>query len=578
LILAKETEMRTVVKRLRPMLAVAVGFSVAITFLALAPLGYMRDVYGPVIDARSERTLFWVTVVLLLALVMSALVEWARAKVMAAMSIRFAELVSPRLFEATFRADLQKLQGSRQALSDLRMVRNFITSPSMVALIDAPLGLIFLALVFAIHHMMGFMSVLGAVMVFVIGWAVERKVRPLVQQAQRNSVVAQNFAAESARNAQVVEAMGMRPAIQRRWYAWQNQFLRDQAFASAVQAQGAVISKVVMLAQGSLVLGLGVLLTITGVLPPAAGAALIIAKLLGARAVAPLMQVIQSWKTIIEARDAYERVETFLEKIPPRTRGMPMPPPTGHIAAEAASARAPGTKKTVLTDVSFVVKAGRGLAIVGPSGSGKSSLGRLLVGLWAPIAGTVRLDGVDVSSWDKTELGPHIGYLPQDVELFDGTIAENIARFGEIDEDKVREVCELVGLEPTLAQLSEGIHTPIGDDGCVLSGGQRQRVGLARAMYGTPRLLVLDEPNSSLDDRGEEELVAALAQMKRRGCTVVVITHRKPLLAVVEQILVISEGRAKMFGPKAQVLERLAGKAEPPPATPLAVEPASEPV
>ena len=560
------SELRQALVALSPYLVTALVFATAVALLSLAPIGYMRDVYGPVLNARSSDTLFMVTFILVGALVASSFLEWDRARVMAGASVRFAEAMSRRVFSASFQANLQRLPGARQALGDLLAIRNFITSPTMVALLDAPMGLIFLGLVFLISPFMGAFSLFGALAVLVIGVLSEREVSPLMTQAQRFSFAASNFAADSGRNAQVIEGMGMRAAVRRRWLALHKQFLRDQALASEAQARGAAASKFVLLAQGSLLLGIGVLFTIWGILSPQAGALIIIAKLLGVKAIAPLMQLINSWKQVVVARDAWERLDEFLEKVPQREKRLSMPAPKGHLALDAVAVRAPGTKKTVLVDVTFVVKPGRVLGVIGPSGSGKSSLARTVIGLWTPIAGSVRLDGVDVSGWDKAELGPHIGYLPQDVELFDGTLAENIARFGEVDMDKVRAAATLAGLDPIVAQLPHGLDTEIGDDGCTLSGGQRQRVGLARAMYGDPRLLVLDEPNSSLDERGEADLVAAIRSLSGRGCTVVVITHRKGLLAATHQLLVLADGRPKMFGPRDQVLAKIS----PAPAAPAA--------
>ena len=556
----KISELREALRPLRPYIASALLFTTAVALLSLAPIGYMRDVYGPVLNARSSSTLAMVTLILLGALFASCFLEWARARVMAGASVRFAEVISRRVFEASFQANLMRQPEARQALGDLLVIRNFITSSPMVALLDAPMGLLFLGLVFLISPLMGAFSMFGAVVVLGLGLITERQVQPLIVDGQRFARAAQNFAADSGRNAQVIEAMGMRGAVQRRWLDVQSRFLRNQALASLAQARGSALTKFVMLAQGSLLLGIGVLFTLMGVLSPQAGALIIIAKLLGAKAITPIMQLIHSWKQVASARDAFDRLEEFLEKVPPREQRMRMPVPSGHLAFDGVAVRAPGTKKTILKDVSFVVKPGRVLGVIGPSGSGKSSLARVILGLWAPLAGSARLDGVDVSGWNKAELGPWVGYLPQDVELFDGTLAENIARFGEVDREKVEEAARWAGLDPILAALPAGLDTDIGDDGCTLSGGQRQRVGLARAIYGEPRLVVLDEPNSNLDERGEVDLLNAIRELKARACTVVVITHRKGLLSVTDQILVMADGRPRVFGPRDQVLQKLAGK------------------
>ncbi|MFM8865361.1 MAG: type I secretion system permease/ATPase [Limnohabitans sp.] len=554
----KISELQAAIRLLRPYLTLAGILSTVIALLGLAPIGYMRDVYGPVIDSRSLNTLAMVTLVLLIAVVTSGLLSWVRARVMSAASVKFAETVSLRVLDACFVANLAGNPAARTALNDSRTIRNFTTSPSMVALMDAPLGLLFLVLVFLIHPVMGVISTLGAVLVFVIAWQSERKVRPLVKQGQRFYNQGIDVITDSGRKAQVVQAMGMHRAIFERWARLQDQFLRDQAQASKVQATGSALSRTVMMAQGSLVLGVGVLLTITGVLPAQAGAYLIIAKILGGKAVAPIVQLINSWKQVVAARDAFDRLEEFLERVPPRPEQMKLPRPRGFLTVENAAIRAPGSKALILSELNFNQKPGRAIAIIGPSGCGKSSLARVLLGIWAPVQGSVRIDGVDVTSWNKAELGPALGYLPQDVELFDGTIAENIARFGDVDREQVARAAHLAGLDPVLAQLPKGMDTDIGDDGCVLSGGQRQRVGLARALYGDPQLVVLDEPNSSLDAQGEQDLVTAIVALKKRGATVVIITHRPKLLGVAEHILVLGKGRPRMFGPREKVLEKLA--------------------
>jgi ATP-binding cassette subfamily C exporter for protease/lipase len=559
-LLQPPSDLSLAMARLRPYWRQAFVYSTVVSLLALAPIGYMRDVYGPVLDSRSERTLLWVTLLLVVALAMSAGLEWVRSRVFQAASVRLAQEIGPRVFTATFRANLHKVPGARQALSDLRVVRNFITSPTMGVLMDVPLGVIFMLMVFFIHPLMGVMSLVGAALMAGLGWLSEQRMRPLTTQAQQFNSAAQNFAADSGRNALVIEAMGMVPAIQRRWYTFQAQYLRDQAKAADAQSLASALTKFVMLSQGSMLMAVGMLFTLLEILPPSAGAFLIIAKLLGNRAVGPLMQLIGSWRQVVMARDAYNRLDEFLGKVPEPEQRMKMPPPQGLLTVEGAAARAPGTKRTVVMNVTFTLPPGQVMAVIGPSGSGKSSLARLLVGLTAPIVGTVRLDGVDIASWDKSELGAHLGYLPQDVELFDGTIAQNIARFGTINEEAMAAAVKLAGLQPLIDELPQGLNTEIGDDGATLSGGQRQRVGLARAVYGQPKLVVLDEPNSSLDQQGEADLQQALQDLRQLGCTVIVITHREHLLAAVNTILVLEEGRPLMYGARDKVLAEMASR------------------
>jgi len=292
---------------------------------------------------------------------------------------------------------------------------------------------------------------------------------------------------------------------------------------------------------------------------------MIAASILAGRALAPVELLVGNWKQIVSGRQAYARLRELLGIHPPRVQGMSLPKPQGHVSVEAASTAAPGTQRLILRGLSFSMSPGEVVGIIGPSASGKSTLARLLVGIWPAVAGSVRLDGADVYQWNKDELGPHVGYLPQDIELFDGTVAENIARFAEIDAEKVVEAARRVDMHEQILRLPQGYDTPLGSDGSNLSGGQRQRIGLARALYGDPSFIVLDEPNSNLDESGEKALVDAVRTLKEAGKTVVLITHRKSTLAACDKILVLSEGSLAAFGPREEVLKALQGQ---PPAAP----------
>ncbi len=316
--------------------------------------------------------------------------------------------------------------------------------------------------------------------------------------------------------------------------------------------------------QGSALLGLGCWLTLQAMLNPSAaassqmsGSMMIIASILGGMAAGPIMQMVFGWKMVVNARDSFARLEDFLEEFPAQDQLMPLPPPKGHLSVEGVTAGAPGSQVPIVKNVSFALAAGECLAIIGPSASGKTSLARLLIGVWPTLAGKIRLDGADIFSWKKEELGPHLGYLPQGVELFDGTLADNIARFGDVDIDKVRQAASIAGLDEVINDLPEGLKTFIGPEGVTLSGGQRQRVGLARAIYGFPSLVVLDEPNSSLDQAGEAALVRLLQELKKAGTTVIVITHRTQILSEVQKILIMRDGMAQAFGPRDDVLAAL---------------------
>jgi ATP-binding cassette subfamily C exporter for protease/lipase len=306
-----------------------------------------------------------------------------------------------------------------------------------------------------------------------------------------------------------------------------------------------------------MLLGLGAWLLLRNQLNGGA-AYMIIGSILGGRVLAPLVQLVAQWQAVVNAREAYARLDGMLGAVPPRPPSMVLPKPKGHLQVEGVVAAAPGSQLAILKGVGFALSPGEALAVVGPSASGKTTLARLLVGLWPAINGKVRLDGADVYAWDKRELGPHMGYLPQGVELFDGTVAENIARFGQIDMVKVEEAARAVGVHEFILAMPQGYASPVGRDGAVLSGGQRQRVALARALYGKPAFVVLDEPNSSLDEQGDAALAQAIMQLKSSGTTFVVMTHRTSVLGAVDKMLVLREGQAQMFGPRDEVLKALA--------------------
>ena len=542
---------------LRPYLVLALVLSIFVGLFALTPIAYMREVYGPVLNSRSHETLYWVTGLMLVALVMAGVLHWVRHKVLVAASMKLTQKFQRRIFLATFKANLQGIEGARVALNDFRQIKNFMGSPVAGYVFEAPVGLLFLGLIFFIHPLMGFMSIVGAFLTIVIMVITEKWVGPLLENAQTYSQISQSKLGDYSRNAQVSVAMGMMPALRARWLAQQSLFLRWQALASNAQGLGTSLSKVVMLFQGSALLGFGTFLSLTGVISPAAGALLIVAKFLGMLAVQPLMMVVNSWKMISMAASAYRRLEIFLEKMPEPPEVMSLPPPAGHLVVRGAAIRAPGIKATIVTGLDFQLAPGQILAVMGPTGTGKSSLTRLVTGLWAPLVGEARLDGVSLALWPKEELGPHLGYLPQDVELFDGSLAQNIERFGEPNPEKLQQAIDDAGLQPLINNLPNGLETLLVTDGHGLSGGQRQRVGLARALYGRPRLLVLDEPNANLDHQGDAALRQALLGAKARGATIVLVTHRREILEVVDSVLLLADGKQRLFGPRDQVFAQI---------------------
>ena len=544
---------------IRPLLWKVALISVFTGVLAAAPIAYMREVYGPVMNSRSESVLAWVTLLLVVGLAMAGFLEWIRMRMLGVASVKLNQCLSERVFFSTFRANLLGLPGANSALSDLRVVKNFISSPALGAMFEVPVGLLLLGFIFLIHPLMGYMALLGASLSVVITLLTERAVSPLVTEATLFSQQSQQTLAVYSRGGQSALAMGMLPAMEQAWAQKQANFLRAQAIASNKQGLGSATARVVMLVQGSAVLGVGTFLTLTGVLSPTQGGLLIVAKFLGALAIQPMMRVIQASKSILMARDSYRRLQEFLTGLPKALPSMTLPPPKGKLVVNQISLRAPSSKgeRPILRGINFRVEPGQVLAIMGVSGSGKSSLTRVVTGIWPVFIGEVRLDGVDLYSWPKTDLGPHMGYLPQDVELFDGSVAENIRRFGPVDADKLNKAVQLAGLESLIVGLPNGLDTDIGDSGAFLSGGQRQRIGLARALYGDPKLVVLDEPNANLDDAGDTALSNALGHLKKQGSTVILVTHRREILQAADLLLLLSSGQQVEFGPIHDVLRKL---------------------
>ena len=542
----------------------ALFFSFFTNLLVMAPTIYMLEVYDRVVNSRSGMTLAMLTLLVVGLYALMEALEWVRMEVLQFAGRRFDAKTSERVFDSVFEANLRRIPGtSVQALNDLRTVREFLASPALVAVMDAPLAMLYIVVLFMINTTMGYMAIVGALVAVALAYFNERDTLPSLTVANRSAIDAQNYAIGSLRNAQVIEAMGMLGSIHGRWMKKQKQLLFMQASASDAAGTYSSLSKFVQLAQTSLLLGAGCWLTILGQFE-GGGGMMIVASILGGRVLAPISQVIGMWKHVVNARDAYFRLNNLLQALPARQPGMSLPAPKGLLSVEAVTAAAPNSNVAIIRGASFVVPAGKVVAVVGPSASGKTTLARLIVGVWPAASGKVRLDGVDIFPWNKAELGPHIGYLPQDVELFDGTLAENIARFGPVDMARVEAAARAVGVHETIMALPQGYESAIGDDGCFLSGGQRQRVGLARAIFGNPHLLVLDEPNSSLDEAGEQALVQTLLALKAQGTTILVITHRTSVLQAVDLMLLLVEGQVKAYGPRDEVLAALRGKAQAP--------------
>lgn len=540
----------------------AFGYSILVNLLALAPTFYMLQTYERVVNSRSLATLAMLTVLVVFFIGLMEVLDWVRSKLMHAASEALDARLSRRVFDATFQAQLRNQPVGAQPLADLRQIRQFLASPTPLAIADTPIALLYILIVFAMSPTLGVFGLMALLVMVVIGVFTESKTSPPLLEAQRAGAESQRYANASLKNAEVVHALGMWTRIRDLWLERQKRLLSQQANASDAAGSGSALSKFVMMSASSLTLGLGAWLTLEGHLDPM-GSAMFLCWILAGKALQAPQQLISQWRQVVTFRDNLQRLRVFLSQLPATEASMPLPPPRGALSVEALVAAAPGGQLPILRGVAFALQPGESLAVVGPSAAGKSTLARLLVGLWPAVSGRVRLDGVDIYAWNKEELGPHIGYLPQDIELFDGTLAENIARFGELDEHKIRAAAAAAGLDDLIDALPDGLDTLIGgsSEAVVLSGGQRQRVGLARALYGDPKFVVLDEPNSSLDEAGERMLVQALLTLRARGTTQVVMTHRTSVLAAMDKILVLREGQAAAFGPRDEVLAALQGKA-----------------
>lgn len=537
-------------------------FSLFTGTLVLAPTVYMLEVYDRVVNSRNETTLLMLTVLVVGTYVLLEALEWVRTQLLQHAGMLFDRKLRVRVFDAMFTARLHNMPEGRAALAlgDLKTLREFISSHVMLSFVDAPFALIILLILFLVHPWFGWFAIGGALFQFVIGVVNQRRIGEPLMAANRSAVGAQMYAAGVLRNSQLVESMGMIGSIRQRWLEKQREFIYQQATASDSAGTNSALSKMLQSLLGSLLLGMGCYLVMDGKIDMSHE---MIGWILGGKVLSPLVQIIGGWRQVESAKESYQRLDVMLQAIPELPKGMSLPAPDGMLSVEGVIAGPPGTQLQILKGVGFRVAPGDSLAIVGPSASGKTTLARVLVGIWPAMAGKVRLDGSDIYAWNKEELGPYIGYLPQSIELFEGTIAENIARFGELDMEKVREACRMVGIDAFVDTLSQGYDTPIGENGAFLSGGQRQRVALARAVYGMPKFVVLDEPNSNLDEAGDVALVSALQQLKAHGTTTIVITHRMNVLAAAAYMLVLVDGQIKQFGPRDQVLEALAPKPAP---------------
>ncbi|MDR1424104.1 MAG: type I secretion system permease/ATPase [Azoarcus sp.] len=557
-------EARAALGAQRPMFLRAALFSAVIGALMLAPSFYMLEVYDRVITSRSVRTLIMLTLLLALAYGVLHLLQWARQGVLRQAAEGFDRELGARIHAVVFRAGLLGTRAlAQRGLHDFATVREFVGGTMMAGLMDIPMALLLVGVIFCIDPVLGWFALASAVVQGLLAFFNKQATGAPMAKANALHAQARNFVAASLGRADVARAMGMTEGLRQRWLKTQEELLRLQARASDRAGVFTTLSKHVQLLSGSLMLGLGAWLLLDGNFSGSSGG-ILMASILAGRALGPLVQVIVGWRQVVDARESFARLEELLSRIPAFKPGLPLPVPHGRLTVENVTARAPGMSaqaKPVLRNIAFELPPGKVLAVVGPSASGKSTLAHLLVGAWPCHAGAVRLDGADVFVWNKQELGPHIGFLAQDVALFPGTIAQNIARLGEIDSEKIKVAAQIAGVHAEIQALPDGYETSIGEDGWILSGGLCQRIGLARALYGAPKLVVLDEPDANLDEAGDMALIQALHTLRAQGTTVIVVTHRMNLLMMADAMLLLVDGEVRSFGSPAEVLN--AGRTPP---------------
>jgi ATP-binding cassette subfamily C protein len=551
----ESTEVQDALKSCLPSFTGVAAFSAVVNILALTGSIYMLQVYDRVLTSQSIPTLIGLSLITLAAFALSGGLDMLRSRMLARIGARFDELLSHRVFDlvATMPLKGAKQAESMQPVRDLDTIRGFLSSLGPTALFDMPFMPIFLIGCFMIHPGIGVMSVIGGVIIIGLTIYTDAKSKGPSYEVTKSGAERHAIAETSRRNAEAIRANGMLGFLAKRYDEVHVRHVNDGLMASESSAGISAFAKVFRMVLQSAVLGLGAYYVIKGEM---SGGLMIAGSILMSRALAPIEIAVAHWKGFTASRQAYRRLAHIMSIVPAQGQRMPLPAPKSTLLVDEVYVSAPGASLPIVQAATLQLQAGQGLGLIGPSASGKSTLARALVGVWPTLRGEIRLDGAALDQWEADPLGRHIGYLPQDVELFEGTIAENIARFQpDAKPDDVIAAAQTAGAHELILNLSDGYDTRIGEGGASLSGGQRQRVALARALYGNPFLVVLDEPNASLDGAGDEALNQAILSVRKRGGIVVVITHRPAALGQVDQVAIMEEGRVKAVGPRDEVLQ-----------------------
>lgn len=535
----------------------AFGFSLASNLLYLALPLYTFHIYGGVMTSGSVDTLLVITAGVLLAFIMSGVIDHYRAKVLINYGVLMDQRVSGQLFASLFQSNVTgTVQAKSQAMRDLDTFRQMLTGSAFGVVFDLPWLPIYMAILFLVDPLVGAVTLLGAALLFAIAIIQDQATRPPMKDANEAAIKSYGFIDAAMRNLEAVRAMGMVEALGNRWAGFRQITMDRSSVASTRASHISNYTKFARQAIQVLIIAIGAYLVIEGKI----NSGLLFANMiLTARALQPIERLVGSWDPLMNGTRAYDRLMKIFEGYKPtRETGTALPKATGQVSVEGVNFAPPGANRFVLAGLNFRIEAGEMLGIIGPSGAGKSTLARLLVGIYPPTSGTVRLDGADVSTWDRTDFGRNVGYLPQDTELFSGTIRDNIARFRDgVDDADVIWAAQVAGVHQLILRLPNGYDTDLGDTGQALSAGQRQRVGLARALLGQTKLIVLDEPNASLDAEGEEALMQAFDTLKANGATIIVVSHKPTIFRSADKMLVLRDGKMELFGPKDAVMARV---------------------
>ena len=521
---------------------------------AITPILYMLNTYDRVMSSRSFVTLVSITVVMVLVFLFSSLLEWLRAQVLIRLALKLDWELAPDVFDAAYRSQLRRQDiNIHQLLGDLLSFKQFVSAGPALALMELPIAFFYVGIGFIMHPALAAFT-LAAIVVMLITTYLQQRLSSSVIMAANDQFAATNrTASQFLRNVESSYAMGMESAARKLWYESHKKYLELQTSAS--ESAGGIGSFLGLLQKvlPSFALGLGAWLAINDLI---SASMVFAASMLITKAIAPIQKILGHWKAIIGARQAFHRLNSLLVEYRAQSKGMALPAPSGQLVMEGLSLIPPGHKSAVVAGVSAVLAPGSVTVIVGSMGCGKSSLARGLLGIWAPATGSVRLDGVEMSSWDRDEVGPHVGYVAQDFGFFDGTVAQNIARLGTVDAEQVVLAAQRVGMHEVILNFPQGYNTPLRDGSTfMMSGGQKQRLAIARAIYNTPKLLVLDEPNSALDESGEHLLGKLIRDLSALGTTIVAITHRPALVSLAHNLMVLQAGRMVKFGPTTEVIE-----------------------